>query len=107
MENLAAKYLREHNETTDDYDGVCGELANAICEDGDHTLWVEGDIGWKFHMVLLRDGLVHDAWCEGDALPPREWLIRMFGAEAVVEVSLNGDTIYEEMAHYFSDDLTR
>ena len=95
MENLAAKYLRDHGETIEDYDGVCGELSNAIGGESDHMLWVEGDIPWRFHMVLLREGLVHDAWCEGDALPPREWLIRMFGAQAWVEVSLDGDTIFE------------
>lgn len=93
--NLATEYLKTHGETVDDWDGVCGELANAICEDGDHTLWVEGDIGWKFHMVLLRGGLVHDAWCEGDALPPREWLLKMFGEKAWVELSLDGDVVFE------------
>lgn len=42
--NLASQYLREHNETIEDWDGLCGELANEICRSGDHILYVEGDI---------------------------------------------------------------
>lgn len=106
--NLASQYLKDHNETIADYETICGELADAIASDGDDILYVEphGDfplipltlIGgneiWKYHMVLLRDGLVHDAWCEGAALPPCEWLIKMFGAATDVEVSLNGETVF-------------
>jgi len=91
--NLAAKYLLDRRETVADWDGVCGELANAVMRPGDDMLYVEGDIPWRFHMAPIIAGLVHDAWCPGDALPPREWLAKMFGA-AWVEVSMNGDTFY-------------
>lgn len=94
MDNLAIQYLQSHSQTVDDWEGFCGELANAIMRDEDHSLWVEGDIPWKYHMVCLRDGLVHDAWCEGDALSPREWLIKMFGLDAEVDVALDGETIF-------------
>lgn len=102
MLNLATEYLLANNETVADWDGICGELAIAIEQDGDDFLFVEGDIPWKYHMVLLRDGLVHDAWCEGDALAPREWLLKMFGPSAFVEVSLNGDTIFVGPCRDFS-----
>lgn len=96
--NVATHYLKTFGETTDDYVGCCGELANVLCQKDDHILYVEGDAvfvyGWRYHMALLRDGLVHDAWCEGDALPVKEWLIKMFGPDLGVEVSLDGDTIF-------------
>lgn len=102
LPNLAAKYLADHGETVADWDGICGELASAVMRPGDSLLYVEGDIAWRFHIAPLMDGLVHDAWCEGDALPPREWLTKMFG-DAEVEVSLNGDTIYAGPASEFHD----
>ena len=100
VENLAAKYLREHGETVEDWDGVCGELADRIIGPDDDIIYVEGEIGWRFHMVPLIGGLIHDAWCEGDALPLTEWLAKMFGP-AWVEISLNGDTFYEGRASEF------
>lgn len=103
--NLATEYLLAHNETVADYDGICGELANAIMRHEDHSLYVEGDIPWRYHMVCLRDGLVSDAWCEGDALPPREWLVKMFGTGAFVEVSLDGDTIFSGECQDFPESI--
>lgn len=102
--NLATQYLRDHNETLADYNGVCGEIANAIMRNEDHALWVEGDIPWKYHMVALVDGLVHDAWCEGDALSPRDWLIKMFGPNSNVVVALDGDDFFFGPCHDFSWD---
>ncbi len=101
-ENLAKKYLADHGETVADWDGICGELANAVIGPGDSLLYVEGDIQWRFHMVPLIGGMVHDAWCEGDALPPRDWLTKMFG-DSHVEVSLNGDMSYEGRACDFDE----
>lgn len=95
MTNLALEYLAHHGETLEDYDGVCGELAGAMMQPGDRLLYVEGDIGWRYHMALLRDGLVHDGWCEAGALTLRKWLVKMFGQHAYVEVSIDGgDPIY-------------
>lgn len=89
--NLATEYLKQQKETVHDWDGFCGELANEISDkDTDHIIYVEGDIGWKYHMVLFRDGLIHDAWCPGDARPLREWLAEMFGEHAWVELALDG-----------------
>jgi len=100
--NLATKYLAAHGETVADWDGACGELANKIIGPEDDILYVEGAIAWRYHMVPLIRGFVHDAWCEGDALPPRVWLEKMFG-NAQVEVSLNGETIYAGPADKFQN----
>lgn len=105
MTNLAAEYLRANNETLTDYYGFCGELANAIMRHGDRCLYVEGDIPWRYHMVCLRDGLVHDAWCEGDALSPRDWLIKMFGPRAYVVVSLDGEDVFFGLCKDFRTDF--
>lgn len=92
--NRAKEFLRQRGETVADWDGICGELANAVMTEKDNVLWVEGDIQWRFHMVPLIDGLVHDAWCEREeALPVSEWLRVMFAA-AEIELSLNGEVIY-------------
>lgn len=105
--NLARKYLQDNNQSLEDYDGWCGELANHIIGHDDSIIWVEGPaIQWKYHMVAMIDGLVHDAWCDGDALPLQDWLTRMFG-DAWVEVSMNGDTVlYEGPANECRDAVT-
>jgi hypothetical protein len=109
--NHARQYLVDNNETLDDYEGCCGELANRVGGTDDPVLYVEGDAvfaaGWDYHMVPLCEGLVHDAWCEGNALPPRAWLLKMFGAELLVEVSLNGETIFDGPCAEFDDSRRR
>lgn len=97
--NLATEYLKRHGETVEDWDGCCGSLADKVIGPNDSLIWVEGpSIKWRYHMVPLIDGLIHDAWCEGDALPIPEWLTKMFGGEWV-QVSENGDTFYEGPAN--------
>lgn len=104
--NLAAKYLHEHGETVADWDGVCGELADAIIGPDDDIIYVEGEIGWRYHMVPLIGGLIHDAWCDGDALPLAGWLAKMFG-DSWVTVAQNGDDFYEGPASEFKDENVR
>lgn len=92
--NLATAYLQNHCETIDDWEGICGELASAIAtKESDAIVYVEGDIGWRYHMVMMRDGVVHDAWCEA-ALPLRDWMIEMFGEQAWIELTINGDDVF-------------
>lgn len=98
--NLAQKFLRDRGETIEDWDGVCGELADAIIGPNDDIIYVEGEIPWRYHMVPLIGGLIHDAWCEGDALPLTDWLAKMFG-DSWVEVSRNGEVFYEGSANEF------
>lgn len=102
MKNLVTQYLADRGETTADWDGLCGELADRVIGPRDQILYVEGDIPWRYHMVPLIAGLVHDAWCPGEALPPRAWLRQMFGDGAWVVVALNGDDIYEGPAAGYS-----
>jgi hypothetical protein len=88
--NLAKVYLEEHGETIDDWDGFCGDLADKVAAPFPDAamIWVDGEIGhgWRFHMAPEIDGLIHDAWCPGDALPIEEWLATMFG-DGWVEVN--------------------
>jgi hypothetical protein len=102
--NRATEYLKRHGETVADWEGNCGSLADKIQEHGDDMIWVEGaGIQWRYHMVVLSGGLIHDAWCDGDALPLPEWLAKMFGEEWV-EVSKNGnDAFYEGPANKFTN----
>lgn len=83
--NLALDYLNRTNQRAEDYDGFCGELADKIISPKDSIVYVEGDLpqGWRYHMVALIEGKIHDAWCL-DVLPIKDWLARMFGAEDVV-----------------------
>jgi hypothetical protein len=100
--NKAKEYLRANNETVEDWDGFCGSLADEVVGDG-KMLYVEGDIAWRYHMVPLIDGLVHDAWCEGEhAREVADWLRTMFG-NAVIELSRSGETIYEGPADKFKE----
>jgi hypothetical protein len=101
--NLAHEFLRGRGETVGDWDGVCGELANELVGPEDSIIWVGGDIQWRYHMVPLIGGLIHDAWCEGDALPLAEWLAKMFG-DSCVTVAQNGDDFYEGPADEFKDE---
>lgn len=114
--NFATEYLRANHETVYDWSGCCGELVSKLEQDGDGVIYIECPLVggrreclenprdsrfWRYHMVLLRDGLVHDAWCKGPALPVREWLVKMFGKNLSVEVSLNGDIIFTGLTQDF------
>lgn len=106
--NRAKAYLRERGQTVADFEGVCGELADVVIGPGDDVLYVEGfgawAWGWRFHQVPLIGGLVHDAWCEGEhARTIPDWLATMF-ASCEIELSINGDTIYQGPADAFKED---
>ena len=107
MKNLAKAHLIQHGQTVDDWEGVCGELANAVIGPDDdiiHVKFLDPD-WWDWHMVPLIGGLVHDAWCPSDEpLPVKDWLHLMFPGQAV-EVSLNGDTVYTGDASEFDLDV--
>jgi len=100
--NRAHQYLLVHGETVADWEGNCGALADLIAGPNGEMIWVEGPaIKWRYHMVPFIDGLIHDAWCDGDALPIGEWLARMF-RDHWVQVSKNGEvTLYEGPANQF------
>lgn len=96
----AREYLRKHGETLDDYDGSCGELADKVIGPSDHIIYVEPACLWRYHMVPLIDGLIHDAWCAGPPLPLKEWLIKLCGHDEVT-LSLDGEDIYHGPASDF------
>lgn len=101
IENLAREVLERNGETLEDYDGMCGELADQVFHlVGDDrrcaSLYIEGlllNAAWNYHMVALVDGLVHDAWLPGPPLPPAAWVAATAGG-CPVTVSLNGEDVY-------------
>lgn len=104
--NLALAYLAHSGETLGDYDGFCMELVDQVqqwkgLERG--TLWIEDSEGgvltpparqtrWKYHAVLVVDGLVHDAW-HPEVLPVAEYLEQVFPNHPRLSVELDGERI--------------
>lgn len=97
-ENLAVALLQKNEETIADYDGHCGELVDGIIhwlgEDRVSILYlkpsneIEGLITnwdvWRYHMVALIDGFVHDAWFPKLVLPPGEYIAKAFPGQKVI-----------------------
>ena len=105
MKNEATLFLDRRNETIEDWDGLCYALTEEMQQPDDHLVHVDGpgvmEVGWWYHMVIMRDDHIHDAWCPGDALPLSEWLIKMFGADAHVEVMIDGDPVFEGLTQNY------
>lgn len=95
MKNLALEYLEEAEESLEDYDGMCGELVDAMIHwygEDRHVgilyisppseyemIRTEHDpIGWCYHMVAIIDDLVHDPWYPTLVLPPDEYVKSAF-----------------------------
>lgn len=71
------------------YDGWCLELVDellGIFPSGE-ILWVEppdgdlcvGGTDWKYHVAIVLDGIVYDAWNLDVRLPPKEYVEAVFG----------------------------
>ncbi len=99
--NLAVAFLAKQNESISDYDGFCGELVDGIIhwlgEDRVAIMYLAetselGILGpakvWRYHMVPVIDGEVHDAWFPEIIASPREYLSLAF-AEQKIEVSFH------------------
>ncbi len=94
--NLAAEYLKEKSETREEYEGFCGELCDGIIhwlgEDRVSILYVQPSSSsddliyglelWRFHMVAVVDGLVHDAWFPDIVAPPHEYAAAAFEGQS-------------------------
>ncbi len=86
-ENQSLRVLHDGAETVADYEGICGELADAVLhlvsasgdEDG-QILYIdlEDHPEWRYHMVPIVDGLVHCAWFSDLMLPPKEYVKEAF-----------------------------
>lgn len=106
MINLATQYLIDHNETRAEYDGLCGELANAVNKitPGSHIIAVSGlglfhTTGWNTHIVVMVDGMIHDAWRKNVSSLER-WLMK-FDCEYQVELDVDGTTVFRGTASDF------
>lgn len=100
--NRATEYLNRHGQSLEDWEGFCGELADAVIGPNDHILYVEPACHWKWHMVPLINGLVHDAWRDGPATTIKEWLIGLCGRD-VVTLAIDGKDIYSGPAELFAE----
>ena len=90
--NFALQYLEKEFADLDDYEGFCGELCDGIIhwlgEDRVSILYVQptpsssvilcGPEAWRYHMVAVVDGLVHDAWFPHIIAPPHEYAAKAF-----------------------------
>lgn len=76
------------------WDGYCLELVNLLlCE---HTtgeiLWVEPRTGpWRYHAVLVLDGVTHDPWHPDVRLPPAKYVATVFGRGTPWEMNPGAD----------------
>ena len=94
-QNLALQLLEDQGESTDEYDGMCGELVDAIIhwlgEDRVSIMHVDAHdndlVGpcelWRYHMVPVIDGIVHDAWVTELILPPVEYAKLAFPTQSL------------------------
>lgn len=100
--NLAVAFLKERNESICDYEGFCGELVDGIIhflgEDRVDIMYlaetseagIQGPAEpWKYHMVPVIDGEVHDAWFPEIVALPTEYL-RLAFPKQEIQVSFYG-----------------
>lgn len=106
--NLAKQYLIDHNEKRSEYDDLCGELANVVqmATPNSHIVAVSGlglfdTTAWNVHIVVMVDGIVHDAWRK-KALPLEQWLLK-FDCQYEIELDINGITVFRGIASEFQE----
>ena len=88
--NIALQILEELGEELEDYEGFCGELADQVLHRNPDAqiLYIKPayefgflnykDDGWRYHMVAVVDGIVHDAWFPELLLPPEQYVEKAF-----------------------------
>ena len=57
-----------------EWDGLCMELVNELLHShpNGEILWIDNPIPrWKYHVALVLEGIVYDAWYPNVRLPPR------------------------------------
>ena len=101
--NLAHEYLKSSGQTLRDFPGLCGELASELAKvtPNSQIVGVSGiglfhTTAWNCHIVVMVDGVVHDAWRKR-ALPLKEWLEK-FDCEWPIEISIDGVEVFEGLA---------
>ena len=114
LQNITKQYLLERGEVINDdkWRGWCGQLADAVAASTPEAvsiIYVDGrgvwdsDWCWSYHMVPMKDTLIHDAWCPKDEpLPLREWLLEMFGPDVEVTVTIDADDVFTGLTQDFT-----
>lgn len=128
--NLAVEYLKSHDKTIDhEYDGWCGDLADDVSAwvDGAvkilhikpvkdslknqdrHGAWLHKDVNdnkWRFHIVPVVGGIVHDAWNPELLLPPDEYAAKAFpGKTTKLTILREGETVGDQSGDEFGRGL--
>lgn len=110
--NLATHLLATMGDSIEDWDGQCSSVADMVIENfGGDLVYVDGDAvnqyDWCYHAVPMVDGKIHDAWLAGwhqiyepQLLP--DWLVKMFGTEHEIEVTMDGKAIYRGLPQNFT-----
>jgi|SRR6185436_1891282 len=109
VRNLGLAHLKHRQETVDDWDGECMDLADRMSKWLDKKgiehdrLWLERERSnewlksiynhrWVYHVVVEIDGMIHDPWF-AEVLPTEEYLKRMFPRQII-----NVDSFKEKAA---------
>lgn len=104
MKNIAIQVLEEIGKSLEDFEGLCGELADEVLhrfpdakllviepEDWVNGLAVERDgFGWDYHIVPIINDAVHDAWFPELVLSPKEYIQQAFPGRDDVKAKIYG-----------------
>lgn len=102
MKNKAIKFLNESCQTIEDYFGMCSALVDDLIheygEDRVKILYIKpvrstvlrlDHYAWRYHMVAVIDGLVHDPWSPDHVKEPESYIRLTFNSQDV-SWSING-----------------
>jgi hypothetical protein len=115
VRNLAVQILEEEGADIQAYDGQCAEVTDMVLNRyTGEMVWVDGpavdQYGWWYHAVPFVDGLIHDAWLAGwheipEPQPLEEWLIKMFGTDEEISITISGAEIYSGLTQNYSGEV--
>ncbi len=110
--NLALDFLDSTGKTIDDYTGWCSTVSDEVLKRHEGSVvYVDGEAvheyNWCYHQVPLVNGKIHDAWYAAwnqdfEPLSLEDWLVKMFGTEDEIGVTIDGTDIYEGLPQHFN-----
>lgn len=106
--NEALEFLCVHQESIDNWDGFCLDLADAVIQwlkkqgrqayfiyftpiSSRRLVYMNGGWDWKYHAVVCIDGMIHDAW-NPKVQSLRDYLCdNLYGSYVMAEHVINKD----------------